>query len=232
MVSFILCLLPALLATASAQETLTCEKCYGSAATCQPAKETCTVTKATGGCISGAGESTLGETLTTVFYKECAEVYNNGLKSPISFTGGNGTYLRINTTECKDTDNCNSAVLAVPQGSTTKNGLQCPTCFDLNSDTCNGTITPCTGDETYCIDFTGKIVNGTTSPFAAKGCATASVQDIKPGTFLASGPSTYLFSRATSVPAEKTPLNGASPALGKVSFALYLPGLLLVKLLS
>uniref|UniRef100_A0A8C3TCU6 UPAR/Ly6 domain-containing protein n=1 Tax=Chelydra serpentina TaxID=8475 RepID=A0A8C3TCU6_CHESE len=123
-------------------------------------------------------------------------------------------------------------VSPVPQGSTTKNGLQCPTCFDLNSNTCNGTITPCTGDETYCIDFTGKIVNGTTSPFAAKGCATASVQDIKPGTFLASGPSTYLFSRATSVPAEKTPLNGASPALGKVSFALYLPGLLLVKLLS
>ncbi|XP_043358221.1 phospholipase A2 inhibitor and Ly6/PLAUR domain-containing protein-like [Dermochelys coriacea] len=276
MVSFLLCLLPALLAT-SAQGTLKCEKCYGSADTCQPAKETCTAAKATGGCISGAGKSTLGstvltglgvlkwrsscrrslfsglvrqpgvrlelcvpwlcETPTTVFYKECTDDYNSGIKSPITFTGGNGTYLRINTTRCNDIDNCNSAVLDVPKGSATKNGLQCPTCFDLKSDTCNGTITTCTGDETYCIDFIGKILNGpSSSPFAAKGCATASAQDIKPGTFLVSGPYIYLFSRATYALAEKIPApSGASQALGKFSFALYLPGLtglLLVKLLS
>ncbi|XP_034612895.1 phospholipase A2 inhibitor and Ly6/PLAUR domain-containing protein-like [Trachemys scripta elegans] len=231
--------------------TLTCEKCYGSADTCQPAKDTCTVTKGTGGCISGVRESTLGETPSTVFYKECIDVYNSGIKSPLTFTGGAGKYVRINTTRCNDTDNCNSAVLAVPTENATKNGLQCPTCFDLKSNICNGPIALCTGDETYCIDFTGTILNGSSpSPFAAKGCATASAQDIKPGTFLASGPFIYLFSRATYVPAEKTPTtpssptnatllkttrSGASPALGKFSFALYLPGLtglLLVKLLS
>ncbi|XP_053867049.1 phospholipase A2 inhibitor and Ly6/PLAUR domain-containing protein-like isoform X2 [Malaclemys terrapin pileata] len=316
MVSFILCLLPALLATTSAQttpgQTLTCNTCFGQTEACNFAPGTCQANKATGGCLSVAEDITLDGTQNTNFYKQCLSSYKSDIEVPISFTVGNGKYVRINTTRC-NTDNCNSAVLGVPTGSTTENGLQCPTCFALNFALCNSSVTPCTGDETYCIDFTGFLYQGSShSPFQAKGCATASAQAIKPGANLATALYTFDFYWGSSVLAEKIPTNpppitatsretptatpntttpsrttspettttkktttipkttptpttttthkpttpsktptttktpattkiihattsGASPALGKFSFALYLPGLtglLLVKLLS
>ncbi|EMP24903.1 Interferon-inducible GTPase 5 [Chelonia mydas] len=98
----------------------------------------------------------------TFFYKECLNTYKSDIEVPISFTVGNGQYVRINTTRCNDTDNCNSGTLEVPTGSTTENGRQCPTCFALNFTVCNSSITPCTGDETYCLDFTGFLKKGLT----------------------------------------------------------------------
>ncbi|XP_044847362.1 phospholipase A2 inhibitor and Ly6/PLAUR domain-containing protein-like [Mauremys mutica] len=239
MVSFILCLLPALLATSAQAQSTKCHQCSGSAdSSCQPAAGTCAVTAGTGGCIIVAEENTLIGGKTTGFASDCLDDYNIGIKDPVTVTLGNGKYLRINTTRCNDTDNCNSGTLAVPTGSTTVNGLQCPTCFALNVTVCNSQITPCTGDETYCIDFAGTIQNGTSSDistFVAKGCATASTKDIPAGIPLVSAFSTYNLTKTTSNPAEKTPPSGASPALGRFSFALYLPGLtglLLVKLLA
>ncbi|XP_039369274.1 phospholipase A2 inhibitor and Ly6/PLAUR domain-containing protein-like [Mauremys reevesii] len=237
MVSFILCLLPALLATTNAQAAnLNCNLCSGTAASCQASTQTCPVDKAKGGCFTVAEENTLDGTKTTSFSRGCLTDYNSTIKDPVTVTLGNGKYLRINTTRCNDTDNCNSGTLAVPTGSTTVNGLQCPTCFALNVTSCNSQITPCTGDETYCIDFIGTIQNGSaTLSLAAKGCATASTKDIPAGTSLVSAFSTYNLTKVTSNPAEKTPTSGASPALGRFSFALYLPGLtglLLVKLLA
>ncbi|XP_044847479.1 phospholipase A2 inhibitor and Ly6/PLAUR domain-containing protein-like [Mauremys mutica] len=236
MVSFILCLLPALLATTNAQAAiLTCDTCFGLTETCNFAPGTCQVNKATGGCLSVAEDIKLGGTQNTNFYKECVSNYKSDIEVPISFTVGNGNYVRINTTRC-NTDNCNSAVPGMPKGSTTTNGLQCPTCFALNFALCNSSVTPCTGDETYCMDFTGFLQKGpSSSPFQAKGCASASDQVIKPGVNLTSTPYTFSFFWGKSVPAEKIPTGGASPALGKFSFALYLPGLtglLLVKLLA
>ncbi|XP_039369273.1 phospholipase A2 inhibitor and Ly6/PLAUR domain-containing protein-like [Mauremys reevesii] len=268
MVSFILCLLPALLATTNAQAaTLTCNTCFGQTETCDFAPGTCQDNKATGGCLSVAEDIKLDGTQHTYFYKQCLSSYKSNIKVPISFTVGNGNYVRINTAQC-NTDNCNAAVLGVPTGSTTANGLQCPTCFALNFAFCNSSVTPCTGDETYCIDFVGFLYRDPSfSPFQAKGCASASAQGIKPGINLTSTPYTFSFFWGQSVPAEKIPTrpppttttpatttdpppttttpatttnpqttrSGASPALGKFSFALYLPGLtglLLVKLLS
>ncbi|XP_048684722.2 phospholipase A2 inhibitor and Ly6/PLAUR domain-containing protein-like [Caretta caretta] len=238
MVSFLLCLLPALLAT-SAQTTppatLTCKTCFGQTKECSFVPGICQDNKATGGCLSVAEDIKLDGTQDMSFFKQCLSSYKSDIKVPISFTVGNGQYVRINTAQCNDADNCNSGALEVPTGSTTENGLQCPTCFALNFTVCNSTITPCTGDETYCLDFTGFLKNGpSSSPFEAKGCATASAQDIKPGSTLISTPYTFSFYWGATVPAEKT-TDGASPALGKFSFALYLPGLtglLLVKLLS
>ncbi|XP_065276029.1 phospholipase A2 inhibitor and Ly6/PLAUR domain-containing protein-like [Emys orbicularis] len=183
-------------------------------------------------------------TKTTLFSKDCLSDYTSGIKVPITFTGGKGKYLRINTTRCNDADNCNSALLEVPKENITTNGRQCPTCLSLNANTCDSQITPCTGNEIYCIDFVGEIQKGTPpakSPFAAKGCATESVQGIKTGDTLVSAGYTFTFTKVTASPAEKTPTStkptpaatsGASPALGKFSFALGLTGLLLVKLLS
>ncbi|XP_065275906.1 phospholipase A2 inhibitor and Ly6/PLAUR domain-containing protein-like [Emys orbicularis] len=250
MVSFILCLLPALLATSAQAQTVTCHQCSGSAESCLPADGTCSVGTAKGGCFTMAEENTLHGTKTTLFSKGCLSDYNSGIKVPITFTGGNGKYLKINTTRCNDADNCNSALLEVPKENTTTNGRQCPTCLSLNANTCDSQITPCTGNEIYCIDFVGEIQKGTPavkSPFAAKGCATESVQGIKTGDTLVSAGYTFTFTKVTASPAEKTPTStkpptttkptqattsGASPALGKFSFALGLTGLLLVKLLS
>ncbi|XP_067420754.1 phospholipase A2 inhibitor and Ly6/PLAUR domain-containing protein-like [Emydura macquarii macquarii] len=231
---FILCLLPALLATTRAQETLTCQVCSGTADSCKNPTQTCPVPKATGGCITLVEENSQDGTKMLAFYKGCINDYNIGIKVPITFTAGTGKYLRINTSRCNNADNCNSAVLDVPKENTALNGLQCPTCFALNSDPCDSQITPCRGDETYCFDFSGT-QNPVSSPssvktFAAKGCATASAQDIKTGDALQSAVTVYRFTKATSKPAT----SGGSQALGKFSFALYLPslaGLLLVKLL-
>ncbi|XP_030399340.1 phospholipase A2 inhibitor and Ly6/PLAUR domain-containing protein-like [Gopherus evgoodei] len=282
MVSFILCLLPALLATTSAQvATLTCDTCFGLTENCEFAPGTCQDNNATGGCLSVAEDITLDGTRTS-FYKQCLNTYKSDIKVPMSFNVGNGKYFRINITQCNDTDNCNSAVLGVPKENATKNGLQCPTCFALNFTVCNVQTTPCTGDETYCMDFTGYLVKDSgISGFVGKGCATESTKDIKPETTLISTVYRYVFLWGSSVPADaipttppptsttprkttnppptnatsantpsppptstnpakpttlpKTTSSGASLAVGKFSFALYLPGLtglLLVKLLS
>ncbi|XP_044847524.1 phospholipase A2 inhibitor and Ly6/PLAUR domain-containing protein-like [Mauremys mutica] len=235
MVSFILCLLPALLATTNAQAALTCNTCFGLTETCSIDTGTCQDNKATGGCLFMAEDIKLDGTQHTYFYKQCLSSYKSDIKVPISFTVGNDKYVRINTTQC-NTDNCNAAVPGVPKGNTTENGLQCPTCFALNFAFCNSSVTHCTGDETYCIDFVGFLYKGSSpSPFQAKGCTTASPQVIKPGINLTSTPYIFSFFWGQSVLAEKIPTSGASPALGKFSFTLYLPGLtglLLVKLLA
>nr|XP_032653249.1 phospholipase A2 inhibitor and Ly6/PLAUR domain-containing protein-like [Chelonoidis abingdonii] len=262
MVSFILCLLPALLATTSAQAAiLTCNTCFGQTETCNFAPGTCQDNKATGGCLSVAEDVKLGGTQNTYFYKQCLSSYKSDIEVPISFSVGNGNYVRINTTRC-NTDNCNSAVPGVPTGSTTSNGLQCPTCFALNFTVCNSSVTPCTGDETYCMDFTGFLYKSSShSPFQAKGCTTASPQVIKPGAILTTALYTFDFFWGSSVPAEKIPTNppsttaasdnkttttspknstlqttstsGGSPSLWRVSFAppAWSDWLLLVKLL-
>ncbi|XP_026515439.1 phospholipase A2 inhibitor and Ly6/PLAUR domain-containing protein-like [Terrapene carolina triunguis] len=237
MVSFILCLLPALLATTSAQaQTVTCQKCSGSAESCQSPAPTCSVDTAKGGCFTMAEENTLRGTKATGFSRDCMNDFSGVIKDPVTVTLGNGKYLRINIKQCS-TDNCNSAVLAVPTVDSTAKEVQCPTCFALNGDPCNTQTIPCTGNEDYCVDFAGTLTKGSeiSSTFAAKGCGSASTKEIKAGTSLVSAVYTYTFTKATSKPAEKTTTSGASPALGKFSFALYLPGLtglLLVKLLS
>nr|XP_005313633.1 phospholipase A2 inhibitor and Ly6/PLAUR domain-containing protein-like [Chrysemys picta bellii] len=255
MVSFILCLFPALLATTSAQgQPLTCNKCSGTANSCKDTKETCTVNTATRGCNSAAEENTLDGTKITLFSKGCLSDYNSGIKSPITFTVGKDKYVRINTEGCNNADKCNVNVLEVPTVDSTVKEVQCPTCFALNGEPCNTQTIPCTGNEDHCVDFVGILTkesaDAPVSIFAAKGCGSASTTNIKPGTSLVSAVYTYKFTKATSNPAEKitpttkpptttkpTPAttSGASPALGKFSFALYLPGLtglLLVKLLS
>ncbi|KAG6921820.1 phospholipase A2 inhibitor and LY6/PLAUR domain containing, partial [Chelydra serpentina] len=130
---------------------------------------------------------TLGGIKTVLFSDDCLSNYNSTIKVPITFTVRNGTNLRINTTQCNDADNCNSTVLEVPTLNATKNGLQCPTCFALNTTDCNSSVTPCTGDETYCMNFTGLLSKDSAiSAFVARGCATESTKEIKSRTTLTS----------------------------------------------
>ncbi|CAM4697039.1 unnamed protein product [Lepidochelys olivacea] len=208
MVSFLLCLLPALLATSAQAQTVTCQACYGSADSCQPPAGTCTVDMAKGGCVMVVEENTLvtaDGTKSTSVSKGCLDDFSAFIKGPVTVTLGNGKYIRVNIAQC-NTDKCNSAVLAVPEENTAGNGLQCPTCFDLNSDSCNSQITPCTGDENYCIDFAGVRYKGAPaldiSRFSGKGCATPSIKDVTPGVSLPSADYVYFFTKVTSTPAE------------------------------
>ncbi|XP_077697822.1 phospholipase A2 inhibitor and Ly6/PLAUR domain-containing protein-like [Eretmochelys imbricata] len=221
--------------TGDPAQTVTCQACSGSADSCQPPSGTCPADTAKGGCFTVAEDLKLvGETKSTSVSKGCVRDFTAFIKGPVTVTLGNGKYVRVNIAQCS-TDKCNSAVLAVPKENTTKNGLQCPTCFALSTNPCDSQDAPCTGDENYCIDFAGYLVKGSPleiSTFVAKGCASESVKGIKSGDSLVSAVYGFAFTEATSKPA--TP-SGASPALGKFSFALYLPGLtglLLVKLLS
>ncbi|XP_075764318.1 uncharacterized protein LOC102458237 [Pelodiscus sinensis] len=205
-VSLLLCLLPALLATASAQAgTLTCKMCFGSTETCSLLYGTCQDDPATGGCLSVAEETSLNGTVKKFFSRQCFRGYNNQLNVPLTFSVGNGQRVIINVTQCNTTDLCNSALPQVSPD-TTPNGRQCPTCFALNSDTCNSVITPCTGLETYCLDSTGELSDGSSSsPFAAKGCASASAERVKRGTTLVTAAYKLEFSQGSIRPAKAEP---------------------------
>ncbi|XP_053867050.1 phospholipase A2 inhibitor and Ly6/PLAUR domain-containing protein-like [Malaclemys terrapin pileata] len=236
MVSFILCLLPALLATSAQAVMVTCKTCPASANSCPTGTETCKIDTANGGCYMVAEVNTLEGTQTKAYGRGCLNDKNYHKDVRISFTVGKGKYLRLSSEIC-GTDNCNSGT-EVPTGSTTENGLQCPTCLSLSSETCESPMIPCTGDENYCVDFTGTVTKGSSSdksPFVAKGCSIAFKESIKDGGTLHTSVYIFTITKAAFKPAEKITNDGASLALGKFSFALYLPGLtalLLLKLLS
>ncbi|XP_074836565.1 phospholipase A2 inhibitor and Ly6/PLAUR domain-containing protein-like [Carettochelys insculpta] len=204
MASLLLCLLPALLATASAQEEyITCEQCSASANTCTAGGTTCRVPKATGGCITIIDEDTLQGTPTTSFFRGCVTDFDRILSGPITYSAGGNRNLRINTVGCRDTDRCNAGSLAVPTVDAQPNGLQCPTCLIFGINTCDGQITHCRGNETYCIDLSGLTCAGTLTSFAAKGCASASAQYVKVGGILFSAGKIFLLDKAKATPAEK-----------------------------
>ncbi|XP_074837596.1 phospholipase A2 inhibitor and Ly6/PLAUR domain-containing protein-like [Carettochelys insculpta] len=248
MVLFILCLLPALLATAGAK-TLKCDVCVGQTEACDLAQGTCEEDKATGSCLAVTEVTLLNGIQSEFFRKQCLSSYKNDIKDSFSFTVGDDQYLRVKITKCNNADKCNKDMPEVPNN-TTLNRLQCPTCFALNFAACNSRVMPCRGEETHCMDFTGFLSKGLiNSPFQAKGCATESTKEIKSGSTLTTTANTYDFYWVQSVPAQPVGLCipdgsptdisgypcGASPALGKFSFPFYLPGLtglLLVKLLS
>ncbi|XP_067386059.1 phospholipase A2 inhibitor and Ly6/PLAUR domain-containing protein-like, partial [Emydura macquarii macquarii] len=159
MASFILCLLPVLLATTRAQDALTCNLCTN-LRICQNPK-ICPGLKAAGGCITVAEENTLASdgTEATGLFKGCVDDSNSNLKDSISFTVGTDKYLRIDAVQCVKGDYCNAGIWGVSQKNTDLNGWQCPTCFDLSSTPCEGPASLCRGAETHCIDFTGTIIN-------------------------------------------------------------------------
>nr|XP_025035210.1 phospholipase A2 inhibitor and Ly6/PLAUR domain-containing protein-like [Pelodiscus sinensis] len=134
------------------------QMCLGPTEACDVAPGTCQDDQATGGCLSVAEEISLDGRTQTFFSKQCLSGYNSHMKVPFSFTVGNGQYVRINVLQC-NTDLCNSATPQVSPD-TTPNGRQCPTCFALGSAACNSVITPCTGLETYCLDYTGDLNQG------------------------------------------------------------------------
>nr|XP_025044440.1 uncharacterized protein LOC102456559 isoform X2 [Pelodiscus sinensis] len=96
---------------------------------------------------------------------------------------------------------------------TTPNGLQCPTCFALNFAACNSQITPCTGQETYCLNYFGFLTQGASrSPFQAQGCASTSAQEIKPGRNLTVAAYTFQFYWGSSGPAQPIPTSPSIPS--------------------
>uniref|UniRef100_A0A803KEJ2 UPAR/Ly6 domain-containing protein n=1 Tax=Xenopus tropicalis TaxID=8364 RepID=A0A803KEJ2_XENTR len=80
------------------------------------------------------------------------------------------------TSSCCDTEFCNNDTMHTPSQNTTENGIECPSCFEMNADSCEANETiRCTGSENKCISFSGKMSDseqGDCIPFALQGCAT------------------------------------------------------------
>ncbi|KAG9464657.1 hypothetical protein GDO78_019580, partial [Eleutherodactylus coqui] len=78
------------------------------------------------------------------------------------------------TVNCCDTDYCNEKPLEVTPWNKTENGLECPTCYSQDVESCvANTTVKCTGDENKCLDFKGKILQkGVCQTVAFQGCAT------------------------------------------------------------
>ncbi|XP_075764327.1 uncharacterized protein LOC106731821 [Pelodiscus sinensis] len=210
-VSFLLCLLPALLATASA-EVIKCVRCRGSAAECQDRTRTCRADTDTGGCISTVEVNTLGGIPVTGYVKGCLSDYYSGIIEPVSFTVRKGLYLRVNNVRCRNGDKCNSGPMEPPQENSTLNGRQCPACLAFGAQTCTSQIIHCTGEETYCGDFAGTLHRGflDVAMFAAQGCVTPSARGISVVYGLVSGIHTFYFDHASVRAAEPVPSPGAS----------------------
>ncbi|XP_053307501.1 phospholipase A2 inhibitor and Ly6/PLAUR domain-containing protein-like [Spea bombifrons] len=81
---------------------------------------------------------------------------------------------------CCDTDFCSNTTTEVPPQNTTENGVVCPVCFLENAEECVADETiRCTGAETKCINFAGKVyAQGTCNMYALQGCVTQNVCDI------------------------------------------------------
>ncbi|OCT73268.1 phospholipase A2 inhibitor and Ly6/PLAUR domain-containing protein [Xenopus laevis] len=83
------------------------------------------------------------------------------------------------TSSCCDTEFCNNATMHTPSQNTTENGMECPSCFEMNANFCEANDTVrCTGSENKCISFYGKMSDsdqGDCIQFALQGCATENI---------------------------------------------------------
>nr|XP_006120717.1 phospholipase A2 inhibitor and Ly6/PLAUR domain-containing protein-like [Pelodiscus sinensis] len=106
--------------------------------------------------------------------------FASSLDGQLTFTAEPGRYVRISTKKC-NADQCNKDPLTVPQVKDSPNGLQCPSCQAVGASTCIPVITPCKGEETFCVNLIGTFKKAAASPdtkFAALGCATPSADAI------------------------------------------------------
>ncbi|XP_078507235.1 phospholipase A2 inhibitor and Ly6/PLAUR domain-containing protein-like [Lissotriton helveticus] len=144
-----------LLAFVATGETLKCELCMNpKGTTCSGDKTTCdaSVTHCDNTYLEVEHE---GQT-TLMAFKSCAEPRN--CKSYL-FSETIGDFrLRMKKDFC-DKDNCNSNEIKLPPRNLTLNGVRCPLCYAENTTTCktNNVFQMCTGLETKCMDFGGKV---------------------------------------------------------------------------
>ncbi|XP_062996738.1 phospholipase A2 inhibitor and Ly6/PLAUR domain-containing protein-like [Elgaria multicarinata webbii] len=127
-----------------------------------------------------------------------------------SVTVEEGKYSHTKATCCKK-DLCNNVTVKLPPKNTVRNGLQCPSCFSINSDHCDAKkAVKCTHNENRCIYFVSTItVGGFQNTTALKGCATEASCATKPGVIvLDDGFYVNNITRLDCTPAAPSPTKG------------------------
>ncbi|XP_063291942.1 phospholipase A2 inhibitor and Ly6/PLAUR domain-containing protein-like [Pelobates fuscus] len=149
---------------------LKCEVCYSpSSNSCSGHYETCSSSQDR--CMETLTQTSMGDVESVVFEKSCGSLYK--CTHPASMTAPN--YRVSVTTLCCDTDYCNNRTMNWKTENSTLNGMNCPSCFSKNSETCDKLIPlNCTGNETHCIQFTATRHRG--SPVTMAGCATENMK--------------------------------------------------------
>uniref|UniRef100_A0A8C3SG26 Sodefrin-like factor n=1 Tax=Chelydra serpentina TaxID=8475 RepID=A0A8C3SG26_CHESE len=177
-----LCLLWALLATASARPF----SCYQSI----PGRSTVVRICSSGedSCIAVQEENSHGGVVSTGVLQSCTSSALS-LAGDLDFEFGRGIYVRVHSEICRETD-CNTGELKDrPKISTVPNGRQCPSCYAPGSHRCfhNKTL-HCQGGANQCVDIVGTLSEKDIEiPFAARGCATKDAAKIEAGAILESG---------------------------------------------
>lgn len=145
--------------------SLSSNRCSGHYKTCDPSQNRCMETLTL---------TSLGDVKSVVFKKSCGSIYNCTHPASITAPG----YRVSVTTMCCDTDYCNNRTLNWKTDNSTQNGISCPSCLALNSETCaKHTPMYCKGNELYCVEFTASRHRGT--PIALAGCASESMEKTK-----------------------------------------------------
>ncbi|XP_063798373.1 phospholipase A2 inhibitor and Ly6/PLAUR domain-containing protein-like [Pseudophryne corroboree] len=168
---FLLTLCSALLTAGAA---LKCEVCSATNAnSCSGSYETCQAPESR--CMLTLTETSLGhdnvDMRNAILDKHCGSVYDCSHPATLSTPD----YRVRVTTKCCNTDFCNNSTMNWTPPNSTLNGVTCESCFARNSKTCN-VMTPmnCTGDETYCVQYSASREGG--SSIAVAGCASGSMK--------------------------------------------------------
>ncbi|XP_044847051.1 phospholipase A2 inhibitor and Ly6/PLAUR domain-containing protein-like [Mauremys mutica] len=198
-VRLVLCLLWALLATASARPS----SCYHSIPGESNAVRSCS--SGADSCIAVQEANSFGGVVNTGVLQLCTNSLIS-LEGDLDFEFGGGVYVRVHSEICRET-NCNTGEIKErPKISTVPNGRQCPSCFAPGSHRCLHNVTlHCQGAANQCVDVVGTLSeNYVEIPFAARGCATQDVAKIKAGDILVSGVFTYRIKSIQLSPAPRT----------------------------
>nr|AKA95428.1 sodefrin precursor-like factor [Notophthalmus viridescens] len=143
-----------LFAFISRGESLSCEQCMNlNGTTCSGNQSVCEgyATR----CDNTYMEFTRDGQTTSTTFKGCA-VEQKCTNYFLSENLGDFQF-RMQKSYCEK-DNCNTRDLVVPPRNNTPNGVRCPKCYAENATSCQSYETmECTGLETKCMDFGGKI---------------------------------------------------------------------------
>ncbi|XP_078507236.1 phospholipase A2 inhibitor and Ly6/PLAUR domain-containing protein-like [Lissotriton helveticus] len=143
-----------LFAFISRGESLSCEVCANLNGTTCSGNQTVCEGYATR-CDNTYLEFTYDGQTTSMTFKGCAE--NQNCSNYFLSESIRGFQFRMWKSYCEQ-ENCNTKDLVVPPRNNTPNGVQCPVCHAENATTCQANETmECTGLETKCMDFGGKI---------------------------------------------------------------------------
>ncbi|XP_015268600.1 PREDICTED: phospholipase A2 inhibitor and Ly6/PLAUR domain-containing protein-like [Gekko japonicus] len=221
-----------LLATVLARGScLTCETCISPGEGCNGLAHPCSPNEDT--CLTLIGENSLGGGDTTETLKTCiaaADCYAGS----ISISTGAGVQIRSISRCCQD-DLCNQWALnqrvlrddvtserrhctghIVPPLNLNPNSLRCPVCFAFESNHCEGNETlACTGVDNHCVSVSGTLnIAGHLSPFAARGCGTATACTLPLGVGLYSAGVIFTLDKVLCSPAPNAGSRGKKLSQG------------------